>query len=95
MLLVNATIQGKLGRGTYGINVVSGGDTNNLHKAPSGLSKMQGNNIQKVRATHSKLVRGIIAKGMISTTSTTARMAKEASPAQVETGMGNNLAITF
>lgn len=94
MLFVNATIQGKLGQGSWGKNVVSGGDTNSLHKAPSGLSKMKINNLKKVMNTHSKLARGIAPQNMAATTATTARMAKEASPAQVETGMGKLMSVT-
>lgn len=94
MLFVNATIQGKLGEASWGKNVVTGSDTNSLSKTPSGLSKMTSNNLKKVAMTHSKLARGIAPQNMAATIATTARMGKEATPAQIETGMGKNLAVT-
>jgi len=89
MLIVNASIQGKLGMGSWGKNVVSGGDINQLRKEPTGITKMQAGNIKKQAGTHSQLVQAVNAKTMSASVSTTASVARGVTPPQVETGSGD------
>ncbi|MDH5541699.1 MAG: hypothetical protein OEY64_01915 [Nitrospinota bacterium] len=90
-VIIQGSVQGKLGEDTPNVLAATGDKPNHKRQA-SGFMKLVTDNNAKVAEAHSTLYQTIKPKNTAEIVAMTARTAMDATPGQLESGKGNKIA---